>query len=206
MSKHYLWKLTQWTTQMYDFDIDIDVANRSKVLECLDHVCASIQDDQGEPRKHNTGIYLQRIPHDPLTNLSEIDHKQAASQGYLKIDFLNNSIYAGVRDQSHLDQLLSIEPLWDLLTHPEVASQLAHVSNYVGLLQQYKPCSVEQLAILLAVIRPAKKHLIGRSWSDIESDIWRRPENGEYYYKKSHAVAYALSVVVQLNLLCERVS
>lgn len=189
----------------YDFDVDIDVADRSQVLQAFDHVCASIQDDQGEMRKHNTGIYLQNIPHNPLTNLSEIDHKQAADQGYLKIDFLNNSIYAGVRDQAHLDQLLSTEPLWDLLTHPEVVSQLAHVSNYVGLLQQYKPASVEQLAILLAVIRPAKKHLIGRSWSGIETEIWRRPENGEYYYKKSHAVAYALSVVVQLNLLVEQV-
>lgn len=198
--------MTQLNPNTYDFDIDIDVADRSKVLECLDHVCASIQDAQGKLRKHNTGIYLQHIPHDPLINISEIDHKLAASLGYLKIDFLNNSIYAGVRDQAHLNQLLSTEPLWDLLTHPEVVSQLAHVSNYVGLLRQYKPCSVEQLAMLLAVIRPAKKHLIGRSWSDIESEIWHRPENGEYYYKKSHAVAYALSVVVQLNLLCERVS
>lgn len=189
----------------YDFDVDIDVADRSQVLQLLDYVCAGIRDDQGELRKHNTGIYLQNIPHNPLNNISEVDHKEAATQGYLKIDFLNNSIYQGVRDVAHLNQLLNTEPLWDLLTHPEVVSQLAHVSNYVSLLQQYKPANVEQLAMLLAVIRPAKKHLIGRSWSEIASEIWRRPENREYYYKKSHAVAYALSVVVQLNLLVEQV-
>lgn len=190
----------------YDFDVDIDVADRSQVLQLLDYVCAGIRDDQGELRKHNTGIYLQNIPHDPLNNISEVDHKEAATQGYLKIDFLNNSIYQGIRDQAHLNQLLNTEPLWDLLTHPEVVSQLAHVSNYVSLLQQYKPANVEQLAMLLAVIRPAKKHLIGRSWPEIESEIWQRPENGEYYYKKSHAVAYACSVIVQLNLLCENIT
>lgn len=190
----------------YDFDVDIDVADRSQVLQLLDYVCAGIRDDQGELRKHNTGIYLQNIPHNPLNNISEVDHKEAATQGYLKIDFLNNSIYQGVRDVAHLNQLLNTEPLWDLLTHPEVVSQLAHVSNYVSLLQQYKPANVEQLAMLLAVIRPAKKHLIGRSWPEIESEIWQRPENGEYYYKKSHAVAYACSVIVQLNLLCENIT
>lgn len=190
----------------YDFDVDIDVADRSQVLQLLDYVCAGIRDDQGELRKHNTGIYLQNIPHNPLNNISEVDHKEAATQGYLKIDFLNNSIYQGVRDEAHLNQLLNTEPLWDLLTHPEVVSQLAHVSNYVSLLRQYKPANVEQLAMLLAVIRPAKKHLIGRSWPEIESEIWQRPENGEYYYKKSHAVAYACSVIVQLNLLCENIT
>jgi DNA polymerase III alpha subunit len=80
------------------------------------------------------------------------------------------------------------------------------VGNYVALLQQYKPTSVEQLAMLLAVIRPAKRYLIGRSWAEIEREIWKRPLDGEYHYKKSHAVAYACSVLVQLNLLCERVS
>ena len=191
--------------QVYDFDIDIDLADRKQVLECLNYVSAGISQD-GEIRKHNTGVYLQHIPHDPLTGVSSIDHKQAAQQGYLKIDFLNNSIYQGVRDEAHLDQLMNTEPLWDLLTHPEVVSQLAHVGNYVSLLQHYKPSSVEQLAMLLAVIRPAKKHLIGSSWKQIEGEIWQRPSNGEYYYKKSHAVAYACSVLVQLNLLCERVS
>lgn len=190
----------------YDFDVDIDVADRSHAVSLFDHVCASILDDRGEIRKHNTGIYLQNIPHNPLTNLSEIDHKEAAQQGYLKLDFLNNSIYGGVRDETHLNTLMNTEPLWDLLTHAEIVSQLAHVSNYVHLLQQYKPSSVEQLAMLLAVIRPAKKHLIGRSWADIEKEIWHPPADGGYYYKKSHAVAYAMSVIVQLNLLCEQVN
>jgi hypothetical protein len=190
-------------TNIYDFDVDIDVADRQRVLEVFDHVCAGIGDKDGM-RKHNTGIYLQNIPHNPLTNISDIDHKTAAQQGYLKIDFLNNSIYADVNDSSHLAKLMNTEPLWELLTHPEVVSQLAHVSNYVSLLQQYQPRSVEQLAMLLAVIRPAKRHLIGRSWEQLAQDIWKKPTDDSYYYKKSHAVAYACSVVVQLNLLCEK--
>jgi len=190
---------------VYDFDVDIDLVDRKQIIDCLDCVFAGIADSDGM-RRHNTGIYLQNIPHDPLTNISSIDHKSAAQQGYLKLDFLNNSIYQGVQDQAHLNRLLHTEPLWDLLTHPEVVSQLAHVGNYVALLQQYKPTSVEQLAMLLAVIRPAKRYLIGRSWAEIEREIWKRPLDGEYHYNKSHAVAYACSVLVQLNLLCERVS
>jgi hypothetical protein len=55
----------------------------------------------------------------------------------------------------------------------------------------------------LALIRPAKRHLIGKTWPEIGTTIWTKPENDEYYFKKAHAVAYAQLVVVNLNLLCE---
>jgi len=35
-------------------------------------------------------------------------------------------------------------------------------------------------------------------------EVWQKPEDGSYYFKKAHAVAYALSVVVHMNLLCEQ--
>jgi hypothetical protein len=37
-------------------------------------------------------------------------------------------------------------------------------------------------------------------------EVWTRPENEEYYFKKAHAVAYAMAVVVQMNLICEGIS
>jgi hypothetical protein len=37
-------------------------------------------------------------------------------------------------------------------------------------------------------------------------EVWIKPKNDEYFFKKSHATAYALAVVVQMNLICEQIS
>jgi len=99
---------------------------------------------------------------------------------------------------------MNIEPLWDLLEHEEFVSQLFHISNYSNILAQYKPTSVEQLAMILAIIRPGKKHLIGKSWNEITKQVWVKPTDGSYYFKHSHAIAYAVAIVVQMNLICEK--
>jgi hypothetical protein len=62
--------------------------------------------------------------------------------------------------------------------------------------------SIPRLAMFLALIRPAKRHLIGQSWADISKSIWDKNTDG-YSFKKSHAVAYAHLVVVHMNLLEE---
>jgi DNA polymerase III alpha subunit len=69
-----------------------------------------------------------------------------------------------------------------------------------------KPTSIEQLAAVLAIIRPAKKYLLGKDWNEVLSEVWKKPENDEYYFKKSHATAYAVAIVVQMNLICEQIS
>jgi len=56
------------------------------------------------------------------------------------------------------------------------------------------------------VIRPAKRHLLGKSWEDILKEVWTKPTTDEYYFKKAHAVAYAMAIVVQMNLICEGLS
>jgi DNA polymerase III alpha subunit len=66
-----------------------------------------------------------------------------------------------------------------------------------------KPRSVEQLAMVLALIRPGKRHLIGKIWPAVESEIWKLSNDGEYVFKKSHAIGYALAIVVQMNLMIE---
>jgi hypothetical protein len=65
---------------------------------------------------------------------------------------------------------------------------------------------VEQLAAVLAMIRPAKRYLIGKDWNTILNEVWTKPENGEYYFKKAHSFSYAVAVVVHMNLLCEQVN
>ena len=186
-------------------DIDIDFPDRTKALDKFAHVTAAIEDN-GTFKKHNTGIYCTSVPYNPLTGLSTIDYKKAEDRGYFKIDFLNVSVYEKVRDRQHLLNLMNTEPLWDLLEQDDFTDLLFHVNGHGSLLRQMKPTSIEELAMCLALIRPAKKHLIGKSWTEIGETIWTKPENGEYYFKKAHAIAYAHVIVVQMNLICEGVS
>jgi DNA polymerase III alpha subunit len=187
-------------------DIDIDFADRTLALEKLKHVTAAIADENGTFKKHNTGIYCTSIPYNPITNLSTIDYKQAEDRGYFKIDFLNVGIYEKIKDEAHLIQLMETEPLWDLLLQDDFVNLLFHVNGHGSILRQMKPESIEELAAVLAMIRPAKRYLIGRDWTTVMTEIWTKPEDGEYYFKKSHAIAYATVVVIQMNQICESIS
>ena len=186
-------------------DIDIDFSDRTRALALFDHTSAS-RIDNGQVKAHNTGIYVTSIPKDERNNLSTIEYKTAEDRGYFKIDFLNVGVYEGVRDEEHLKQLMETEPLWDLLEQDDFNNLLFHVNGHGSILRQTKPKSVLQLAAVLAMIRPAKKHLIGESWTTIMNEVWIRPTTDEYYFKKAHAVAYAMAVAVQMNLICEKIS
>lgn len=187
-------------------DIDIDFPDRSKILGIIKNIPASIKDDNGTFKKHNTGVYCHSIPYNPLTDTASIDYKEAEDRNYFKIDFLNVNIYKGIRSEEHLLTLLNQEPLWDLLEQDEFVDLLFHVNGHGPILRQLKPKSIEQLAAVLAVIRPAKRHLIGKDWATIMQEVWVKPANDEYYFKKAHAIAYAAAIVVQMNLICESIS
>ena len=186
-------------------DIDIDFFDRTQVLDLIKHVPAAIKENSNF-KKHNSGVYCHSIPHNPLTGLANIDYKEAEERGYFKIDFLNVSVYKNIKNENHLKQLMETEPLWDLLLDDQFTDLLFHLNGHGAILKKCCPTSVEQLAAVLAMIRPAKRHLIGKTWPEIMMEIWTKPENGEYYFKKAHAVAYAMAVVVQMNLICEQVS
>ena len=180
-------------------DIDIDFADRDIILSQLSHRVAKL--DTG--KKHNTGVYVTECPHNPVDNLCTVDYKTAEDRGYFKLDFLNVSIYKNVKDETHLISLMNKEPLWELLEHKDFVDQVFHVSGHSDLLKQLKPTSVEQLAATLAIIRPAKRHLADKDWQTIMKEVWTKPTNGEYYFKKAHAMSYAVACVVHMNLICE---
>lgn len=182
-------------------DIDIDFPDRDQVLSKIQYRVARLDTD----KKHNTGIYATEIPHNPIDNLATIDYKTAEQRGYFKIDFLNVSIYKDVRGEKHLTDLMNREPIWELLQHDEFVDQLFHLSGHGGILKKTCPDSVEKLAAVLCMIRPSKRHLIGKDWKTILKEVWTKPENGEYYFKKSHSISYAMAVVVHMNLLCEKI-
>lgn len=185
-------------------DIDIDLFDRDNILSHIRHVPASIE-KRGVYTKHNSGVYVSNIPYDPVTNLASIEYKEAEERGYFKLDFLNNSLYEGVRDEAHLVSLMEQEPVWELFQHEEVVKNLAHVANHIDVLKILKPQSIEQLAEVLAIIRPAKRYLLNETREKIESEVWTKPTDDTYYFKKAHAIAYAVSIVVQINLFCEQV-
>jgi len=184
-----------------NFDVDIDMADRDKFLKLVEHVPASIKRD-GEFEKHNTGVYFQPIPNFPVEGYSTIDHKEAEELGYFKVDFLNNHVYEGIKDETHLDKLLNTEPMWELFGHKEIVEQLFHINNHFEIVQQHLPTTIEQLAMILAMIRPGKRHLVGNSWEIIEKEVWQ--ETDGYFFKRSHAIGYATAIVVQLNAIIEQ--
>jgi hypothetical protein len=183
-------------------DIDIDFANRDVILSKIEHRVAKL--DTG--KKHNTGVYVTEAPHNPVDNLCTIDHKTADDRGYFKLDFLNVSIYKDVKNEAHLQELMEREPIWQLLEHKDFVDKVFHLSGHDSLLKQLKPTSVQQLAATLAIIRPAKRHLADKDWNEILNEVWVKPTNGEYYFKKAHAFSYAMAVVVHMNLICESVT
>jgi DNA polymerase III alpha subunit len=189
-------------------DIDIDFADRTKILDVIEHIPAAIKEN-GTFKKHNTGVYCTSIPYNPLTGTANIDYKEAEQRGYFKIDFLNVSVYSDIRNEAQIDHLLNVEPLWDLLYEKEVCDQLFHINGYHNLLKQLKPKNILELATVLALIRPGKKHLVTKCYEhgfdSIQDEVWTKTDEG-YSFKKSHGVGYAHVIVMQLNLICEKIS
>ena len=191
-----------WTLK-FRSDIDIDFADRQQVLDLLDVTPASIIRD-GKLVKHNTGVYATDIPVDPFVGSASLDYNAAEDRDYMKLDLLNVHVYKQVRDETHLIKLMQ-EPDWTKLYDPAICGQLIHINNhYDTLLKMPEPVdTIPRLAMFLAVIRPGKRHLVGRTWKDVGLTVWDKVE-GEYSFKKAHAIAYAQLVVVNLNLLCEQ--
>ena len=186
-------------------DIDIDFVDRDRALKLFKHTVAS-RNDNGRLVKHNTGVYLHEVPVDAVSNLCSVPYEQAEDQAFFKIDFLNVGLYNGVRNEEHLKQLMETEPLWDLLLQDDFNNLLFHVNGHGSILREMQPTSIEQLAAVLAMIRPAKRQLIGKDWTTVMKEVWTKPETNDYYFKKSHATAYAAAIVVQMNLICESIS
>lgn len=182
-------------------DIDIDFPNRDLALNLLEHHSAGIIRD-GNLVKHNTGIYVTDIPTDPFTGIATIDYNDAEERGYTKLDFLNVSLYTQIKNEAHLQELMTREPAWDRLYDPEFCSKLIHIGNHYDLLLKCPDAvnTIPRMAMFLALIRPGKRNLVGRTWADVARTVWDKDDEG-YAFKKAHAVSYAHLVVVNMNLL-----
>ena len=114
---------------------------------------------------------------------------------------LNVNIYKHVKSEQELVELMIQEPDWDMLKDQKIVDQLFHLNGHYEIVKTLQPKTILQLAAVLAIIRPAKRYLLKQNWDDIKDQVWKKPNDGSYFFKKSHAVAYAQAIVVQMNLI-----
>lgn len=188
----------------FQSDIDIDLGDRTQALAHISHVPASIVRD-GRLAKHNSGIYVTDIPVDPFTGQASIDYQAAEARGYVKLDLLNVSLYTQIKSEAHLTELMNQEPAWDRLYDPEFFARLIHVGSHYDLLLKCPEAvnTIPRMAMFLALIRPGKRHLIGKTWREVAATVWEKTEDDAYFFKKSHSISYAHLVVVNMNLLTQ---
>lgn len=184
-------------------DVDIDFRTDFDPLTYFKEAIRASMVKDGELVKHPAGAYFQPIPVDPITNLAAIPYDKAEEVGYFKIDFLHLSMLDYFDDKQQIRVLIKKEPDWLLLQSPDVVAKLFQVRRHYTLLAKVKPKSVQELADCIALIRPGKRHLVDAYRKDpnaVRKELYRKPDEG-YYFKKSHAIAYSLTIVLQLHLV-----
>lgn len=190
-------------------DVDIDFADRKQALAVLEHIPASLLRNR-RLEKHNTGIYFHAVPMDPVSKICSLPYDTAEQRGLYKIDCLNVHVYQSIKDEQHLIQLMNSDIDYTIFDYSEFTSNLIHLGNHSDLVSQLKPRSISDIAMILALIRPGKKHLIPtckkHGFDSIKDEIWTESDNGAYTFKKSHAFSYAVLVKVHANLLIEQLS
>lgn len=184
-------------------DVDIDTPTSFRPASIFPSWVRASMVKDGNLMPHPCGVYPQRAPIDPITKLCAIPYEPAEELGFLKLDFLHLSVYDHFQSREEIEQLLEVEPDWGLLLIPSEQVKLFQLSKHGELLSTVKPKSIEELADCLALIRPGKKQLLKLYLAQRESTrriLYARDENG-YSFKKSHAIAYALVIVLQLHLI-----
>lgn len=183
-------------------DIDIDLPTSFSAWHLFPWTRSSmIKNDDLVP--HPCGVHPQLIPVDDVTGLSAIPYKEAESLGYSKLDFLHLSIYDYFESREEIEQLLEIEPDWGLLTIPQEQKKLFQLSNHGDILSEIKPKTIQELADVLALIRPGKRQYLKlyKAQQKAARTLLYAPDESGYSFKRSHAVAYAHVIKLQLHLI-----
>jgi len=186
-------------------DIDIDFKTNFDPLEYFPTAVRASMVDKGVLRKHPAGAYLQAIPKDGITNLAAIPYKQAEEIGYFKIDFLHLNLLDIFENKAEIRSLIKKEPDWSLLENQEIVEKLFQIHRHFDIVVTIKPKSIQELADVIALIRPGKKfmtNLYVTNRDEVREELYKKPEDPtKYYFKRSHALAYALNIVLQLHLI-----
>lgn len=195
--------------QRRSFDVDIDVSSKVKKSRYGKRSFV-YNEEQLKMIPHPSGFFLDSedllgssIPVDPVSGLTTLESKEGEYEGFFKVDLLTNTLYDRFTSKKEVRESLNFEKFnWDLLLDPKVVEDLPHISKHFSIVRQLQPQSVEDLADILALIRPGKIDLIDDYLKDKERTrkrLYKRPLNGEMYFKKSHAVAYSVGILCYLN-------
>lgn len=185
------------------FDIDIDISPKSCPDKSKYGTRAMVyNEDQKKILPHPSGVYMEKVPVDLLTGLCSFDYEYGEEHGYIKVDLLNNTSYDMFDSKDQLVDLSKKEPNWELLKDREVVKKLPQLANQVDVVVDLDIHSIQDLADVLALIRPGKIHYFEKYKKNKESvrrNLYKRSSNGKPYFKKSHAFSYAVMIVAILN-------
>ena len=153
---------------------------------------------------HPAGSYFQQMPTDPVTKLAAIPYDKAGDLGFFKVDFLHLSLLDFFDSKEEIRTLLKVDPDWSMLTDRDTVEQLFQIRNNFDLVNRIRPTNITELADCIALIRPGKRHLVEAYIKDkdgVRQQIYEKTPTDQYAYKRSHAIAYAHNVVLQMHLI-----
>lgn len=183
-------------------DIDIDLKSDFKPERVFKSVVPASMVEKNELKRHNVGAYFQKIPRDPISNLAAIPYDAAEDLGYLKIDFLPLNLLSSFESKDEVLHFARKKPNWSRLADESFVERLFHISKHYDMVSKIKPTSILELADILALIRPGKTILLDKYLKN------KKLARKELYTKrlvsdlrKSHAIAYAVNIVINMNLI-----
>ena len=185
-------------------DVDIDLRTDFDPLEHFPEATKASRIQDGVIKPHPAGAYFQKIARDKVSGLAAIPFHEAEDLGYFKIDFLHLSFLDNFESKEEIRILLKREPEWFLLQSPFIVSKLFQLGKHYDLVKQVNPKSVLDLADCIALIRPAKRYLLDYYLKDrvaVRKALYQKPNDDRAYFKKPHAISYALTIVLQLHLI-----
>ncbi len=183
-------------------DIDIDLRSDFKVERVFKHVTPASMVEKDELKRHNVGAYFQKIPRDPISNLAAIPYGEAEELGYLKIDFLSLNLLSSFETKAEVLHFARKEPNWKRLNDEQFVEKLFHISKHYDMVQKVNPRSVLELADILALIRPGKTILLDKYLKNkklTRKELYTKRQVSDL--RKSHAIAYAVNIVINMNLV-----
>lgn len=181
------------------FDVDIDVSPET-VKTKYGTQAMVYNEEQAKVLPHPSGVYLEEVPVDEVTGLCAFDYEYGNDQGVMKVDILNNSVYKSFTSKQEVLDVINGDIDWKMFRKRSVVESLPHLSKHFDLVEKVSPTSVIELADILALIRPGKDHLIEPYLKDrkrTRNNLYRMPKTG-MYFKKSHAVSYAMMIICAL--------
>lgn len=183
-------------------DIDIDTKPSFSVTRVFSSCTPATLANNGVLTKHPVGAYFQRVKTNP-NGTAALPYNVAHAFGLFKVDFLHLSLLEHFHTKDEIRRLSTTEPNWSLLEDEEIVSTLFQLHSHYDVVEFIKPRSVQELADCIALIRPGKRQLVDQYHSDkraTREELYRTPLP-KGCFKKAHAIAYAVNVILQLHVI-----